>query len=540
MRLTGWMVALALAVAAMPLLLSLDHGLNFWSDDWNYIWALQTQGLASLIRPFGNHWYGIPTMIWWTLLSTVGLRSYVPYLVVLLAMHIATCLALFALIRRRAGSTVALVSMTIVLFGGYGSDVINWAIMVTYLGSTLFGLLALLLLDGPATDWRRAILAGALLLAGTASSGMGLGFVIVAAVELALDPNRRRYLPALVLPAAGFLAWFAFFGLHSDHNGIGTPGSLWQTAGLGAAFVRDDVLAGSAAIFGLPAMAGLVGAGLIALTLALTRRVDHRSLALGAGLVAQFMLAAAARAAGGFASPPPPRYIYIASVYLLLLIAPAAARIFSVRMPWKIAPAAVAVFAVALNLCTLAGATQIQRDTISFEGVELQTVDAFRGSPDLNQDALIDDWLPSVRTYLALTASHGSPVARVSQADVSRLPGIAVDHAISHVFGLRSVAGTAPSAAAGCQETARADGPGGGSVLTGSSGSWIDVGATPGARTQLFLWLAQGPQQQPTATVTVPASGWEAIGLPRTTQPVTWYLRVQSTAPIQAWSCDTP
>jgi hypothetical protein len=37
----------------------------------------------------------------------------------------------------------------------------------------------------------------------------------------------------------------------------------------------------------------------------------------------------------------------------------------------------------------------------------MQTVDAFRGSPDLRQDPLIDDWLPSVRTYLALTASLG-------------------------------------------------------------------------------------------------------------------------------------
>jgi hypothetical protein len=84
----------------------------------------------------------------------------------------------------------------------------------------------------------------------------------------------------------------------------------------------------------------------------------------------------------------------------------------------------------------------------------------------------------------------------------------------------------------------QADATGGVSVFTGRSGRWLEVGATPGARAQLFLWLLKGPQQQPTATVTMPASGWEAIGLPGTTQPVTWYLRVQSTVPIQAWSCD--
>jgi hypothetical protein len=530
-RLEGWMLALGLAVAAMPLLLSLDQGLNFSDDEWNYATVLQTQGF-SLLRPYGEHWYAVPNMIWSVLLSTVGMRSYMPYVAVLLTMHIATCLVLFVLIRRRAGSTVALVSMAVLLFNNGGGEVIFWALMVSYLGSTLGGLLALLLLDGPATDWRRAILAAVLLLVGTASSGMGLGFLVAATVELAVDPDRRRYLAALLLPAAGFVAWYAFFGVHTSQ--VVTVGSFWQTAGLYAGYVLGAVLAGSAAIFGLPAVAGPLAAGaagLIAVIVAVTRRVDHRSLGLLAGLLVQFTLVAMIRAAGGFSLS---RYVYIASIYVLLLFAPAAARVFAARWPWKIAPVSLAVFAVAINVCGLGVYTQIHRATTDYQRVELQTVDAFRGSPDLRQDVLIDDALPSASSYFALTAAFGSPVAQVSQADVGLLPHDPVDRALSRVLRIRSAAATAPPAAAGCTETA---GAGGALVLAGRSGSSFDVGAAPGTRVRLFLWLLDGPQQQPTASLTMPAFGWEAISLPRTSQPVTWHLSVQAAGPAQAWAC---
>jgi hypothetical protein len=515
----------------MPALLSLGQGLSFWADEWGYVTTLHTQGF-SLFRPNDEHWYAVPNAIWWALLSTAGLRSYVPYLAVLLAMHVATCLVLFALLRRRAGSPVALLSMAVLLFSGYGSADIFWAMMITYLGSTLCGLLALLLLDGPATDWRRAVLAAALLLAGTASSGMGLGFLVAAAVELAVDPGRRRYLAALLLPAAGFVTWFAFFGAHTTQ--VQTLGSLWQTAWLYAEFVLVAVLAGSAAIFGLPAVAGPMAVALITVTLALNRRVDHRSLGVVAGLLVQFTLVAMIRATGGVDTATESRYVYIATIYVLLLLAPAVGRVFAARWPWKVAPVSLAVFAVAINFCGLAVYTQIHRDTTAFQSAELQTVDAFREAPDLRLDAQIDDQLPTVSSYLALTASLGSPVARVSQSDVDQLPGAPVDRALSHVLNLRSAASAAPSAAAVCRDTAEGAGV---VVLTGPSASWLDVGATPGSRVQLFPWLLEGPQQQPTATLTVSASGWETIELPRTVRPVTWHLRIQARGPIQAWSC---
>lgn len=523
------MAALALAGAALPALLSLGQGLSFWADEWDYVTTLQ-QGF-SLFRPSNGHWYAIPNAIWWVLLSTAGLRSYVPYLVVLLAMHIATCLVLFALLRRRAGSGAALVSMAVLLFSGYGSAVIFWALMITYLGSTLCGLLALLLLDGPATNWRRAALAAVLLLAATASSGMGLGFLVAAAVELAVDPDRRRYLATLLLPAAGFGAWFALFGVHGTL--VQPLGSAWQTAGGYVEFVLVAVMAGSAAIFGMPAVAGPMAIGLIAAALALTRRVDARTLGAAAGLLFQFTLVAMVRATGGIDSATESRYVYVATIYVLLLVTPAAARVFAARWPWRTAPIALAIFSVAINFCGLAVYTQIHRDTIAYQSAELETVSAVRGAPDLRPNAFIDDQMPTVGTYFALTASLGSPVAPVTQANLSRLPGAPVDRVLSRVLAIRESPATAPPASAVCGRTAGA----GLADLSDPSGGWLDVQAAPGTRVELFPWLLLGPQQQPTATFTAPASGWEAIELPRTAQPVTWHLRIQSSEPVQAWRC---
>jgi hypothetical protein len=140
-------------------------------------------------------------LIYAALLSTFGLRTYVPYMLVLMALHAASAFLLFELVRRRAGDLVGIACAAMLLVLGAGWENLLWAFQIAFVGSVACGLGMLLALDGPPAR-RRLAVAAVLLAASLMFSGIGLFFGVVAAVRLMLDPPRRRE-----------LLWFAPVGV---------------------------------------------------------------------------------------------------------------------------------------------------------------------------------------------------------------------------------------------------------------------------------------------------------------------------------------
>jgi hypothetical protein len=202
-------VAMALVAAAGILLLA--HSYTFYFDEWTFILTAPDWTWATYLQPHNEHPVMLPRLIYAALLSTVGLRSYLPYMAVLLALHATSAVLLFEIVRRRAGDLVAIACAAMFLVLGAAWENLLWAFQIAFVGSVACGLGMLLALDGPSTP-RRLLAAVVLLAASLAFSGMGIMFAAGAAVTLALTPARRRdlvwFAPVIVL----FCLWYLAFG----------------------------------------------------------------------------------------------------------------------------------------------------------------------------------------------------------------------------------------------------------------------------------------------------------------------------------------
>ncbi|MGH6654940.1 MAG: hypothetical protein ACRDVE_07010, partial [Actinocrinis sp.] len=188
---------IGLCVAAFCGILYAARNLTFYYDEWSFIQTASHWRPRDYFVPHNEHWSTVPMLIYKVLLEVGGTRSYLPYLAVLLLMHVCTAFVLFLIIRRRCGDLLALSAAAILLFLGRGYEDLLWAFQIGFLGSVLFGLLAIWLLGGGASGAAdgggrgegrgvgrlRATAGSASLLLALMSSGIGLFFVAAVAVD---------------------------------------------------------------------------------------------------------------------------------------------------------------------------------------------------------------------------------------------------------------------------------------------------------------------------------------------------------------------
>src|SRR5689334_6775680 len=198
------MVAVLLVVA-VSVLLFLARGMTFFADEWAVI-AERNLSLDDFLRPFNEHWLGVTIDLYRIWLGLFGLESYVPYVVLLLAWHAVVVALLYLLVRRAAGPWIGVGAAAIAALFGSGFENLYWAMQVGFLISIALGFGALLLLSGQPTTGR---VAGAVILltVGVMTSGFGLFMGALVGLDVLLDPRRRRWVPALFIPAGVYLAW---------------------------------------------------------------------------------------------------------------------------------------------------------------------------------------------------------------------------------------------------------------------------------------------------------------------------------------------
>ena len=201
---------LAAAVGG-PLLLFLGAGMTFFADDWAYIESRSLGDPATWFSPHNEHWSTLPILVYRTLVETVGLGSYLPYLAVLIGLHLLVATLVYALVRRSSGRLPALASGVVVLLFGSGFENLYWAFQIGFVGSVALGLAAMLVSDGQ-PGARRAILVALLLLASLASSGIGIAMSVAVGIEWLLEPRWRHWVPTMAIPAGTYAAWYVTIG----------------------------------------------------------------------------------------------------------------------------------------------------------------------------------------------------------------------------------------------------------------------------------------------------------------------------------------
>ena len=304
-------------------------GMTFWSDEWAFIQTRALGDPVSWLPPHNEHWSTVPIVIYRLLVETVGLGSYMPYLAVLVALHVTIAGLVYILVRQAAGAWAGLGAGVIVLLLGSGFENIFWAFQIGFLGSVAAGLGALAAFDRPSRGW---IAVGALLVVvSLASSGIGLVMAAVVAIDLLFDRQRRVLLATLNAPAALYALWYVTFG-RLGLSGQRNPMTLEAVRDV-PSFVADGLQGAAGALSGLGAGFGIV---VIVLALAITvwrlwrsglRGIPPRFVACLVGVVAMYALIGLVRAQLFATVGQYTRYTYIAVVLLLVALAALIGRI---------------------------------------------------------------------------------------------------------------------------------------------------------------------------------------------------------------------
>jgi len=362
-------VWLALAAATFAGLLFLSRHLTFWQDEWAFIGG-DPSGLASYLEPHNEHWSTIPLILYRGVLSVVGLHSYLPYMAVLELLHIAAAGGAFVLLIRRLPGWAALLAVLPLLVLGSGFEDILWAFQIGFVASVAAGTWRLVALETDERPWT-AIAGVALLIAGLASSGMGIFFVVAAGVRLFIEPRFRRRSVWVLVPGVVFVAWYLAFGRHGSSGGFASPGAVVRFLARGLTYAVGRI-AGFDLAGRIPTLAWIGGAAaLVLVVIVLVRQAFGRlvaPLALG-GVVAataMYIVIGLTRAdlPSDFATRS--RYVYVAAFLLIPAAADLIASVATGRRSPRVGVAALiglAVLSLRANVLDLAaGRTIFTRD----------------------------------------------------------------------------------------------------------------------------------------------------------------------------------
>jgi hypothetical protein len=328
---------IAAAGLAVTLILGLAAGLSFHGDEWAYI-VDRRLTIESMLQPHNEHLAFLHVLVYRGLVELVGTTSYLPFLAVLMACHVAMAAGVYALMRRAVSIEAALAAAVLMLFLGSGFDNLLWAFQIGFVGAAALGAWALVMADRPAV-------CAVLLTLALWTSGNGLFYLAPAAVLIA----RRRW---LILPVASYAVWFVMVGRESVPVPPVGPFLDYAVRLIGS-------VVGGAAGFG-PA-AGVVILGLVVAGLVAQRATPSRFVVAGlVGLASMALILAFGRAHFGPEQAEAPRYIYVALPFVLLTLT-------GVRGVPRSVWATVFALALALNVLALPRGVAIYHAFLNYD-----------------------------------------------------------------------------------------------------------------------------------------------------------------------------
>jgi hypothetical protein len=414
----------ASAIAAVATILVLGRSLTFQGDEWAFIDSRSLADPATWFVPHTAHWVTVPVIVYRSLVETVGLSSYLPYLLVLAVVHVVVAAAVFALVRREIGDWPALAAGLVVMFLGRGFENLFWAFQMGFVGGIAAGLWGFALFrwaENPARaprERRRFRRVGVVVLTIAVASTL-TGAILLAATwleALARPAARRERATYLAIPTAALIGWWIAFRPPVDHFGSGL-----QT---------DPVLIGQFVVVGLLESLGAVAgwgpvAGFVILVSAAIRiasqppgeRLPVASLGPAVALVGLFVMVALTRGVLGPDAAGSARYVYFGAVLAIVGLAPL---LRGVRLPigaqrWRIQIALVVLVEIVLagNLRWLGPG----RDQLAAEA------DVVRATYQLLQDPTSgaatstwrhDTWTPTPPRLRQLGIEYGEPASAAS------------------------------------------------------------------------------------------------------------------------------
>lgn len=367
-------VFVSVELAALPLILVLAHYRWFFYDEWDFLAGRTGGDLGDLFRAHNEHWSTLPILAYRALWWLFGLRTYVPYQALAVALHL-TAAALLRVVMRRAGVGPWIATVVASLFAllGAGDENIVWAFQMAWGASLVFGLTHLLLADHDGPVDRRDALGLAAGVAGLMCSGVAVTMVVVVGLATFLRRGWRVAAVHTAPLAVLYLVWWAATGRDTyDRPAPSVPElARFVTTGIGNAFEE----LGQVPFFGiLLAVVLLVGLVLAwgPLTSDERRRRAGAPAALLAGALVFLVIGGLGRAATfGSELARSGRYVHVVAALTLPTLAVAAD---ALTRRWRlVTPAVLALFVIAAagNLAEFEGRAD-EPPATSFAGEAFQ------------------------------------------------------------------------------------------------------------------------------------------------------------------------
>jgi hypothetical protein len=312
------LVHLCSLAAAFALLLRLGRNQWFVLDEWDLLATRRRGSPVGIWVPHNEHWSTIPILVFRALYHAVGMRSYLPYLAVLLALHVVLAHLLWRWMRRLGtGGWLATALTLVFLLLGAGSDDLLLAFQMSFVGSLLLGVVAVLLVDHDGGFGRRDLAAWLAAVAALMCSGVGVTMVVVTGVATLLRRGWRAAALVVSMPTLAYLAWFLRYGHERADTIPPSPAQLL----LLSTYVWTGLT------HSLEGMAGWSGAGPVLLLGLAALLLRHREVArwraatayaAATGAVVFFAIDAVGRIALGVDQAASSRYVYVACALLLV------------------------------------------------------------------------------------------------------------------------------------------------------------------------------------------------------------------------------
>jgi hypothetical protein len=297
----GFVVLSALAVIV---LLLLTRGAWFWRDEWMFIRGRSFGDPATWFLPHVEHFVALHAAVYTALLAVFGTSTYLPFLAVLSATHVAFVAANYVLIDRHVGRGPALAAAAYELFLGSAGLNLFWAFQMGPIASGALAMWGLVVIR------RRPGLAAVLMGLGAATAGFAFFFVPAAA----LYGWSRRALLASAVPLVVYGSWYLVIGrrLVTVHDASPTLGGAvnWLTAG---------VVVSTDAVTSL----GTFSTFVLLLALVLSLRLPDRRLGVVGliGLLTEYVILGLSRS--GMNTPAGWQYLYFGAPFVILVFASA-------------------------------------------------------------------------------------------------------------------------------------------------------------------------------------------------------------------------
>ncbi len=321
-RLLHW----ATLVVAFFFLLRVDRHQWFDVDEWAMLVHRQVVGDAThlgLWSPHNEHWSTVITLLYRSLFTVFGVRTYLPYLVMLVLAHLALVHLLWRLCLR-VGVQPLLATLAVAPFAVLGSGWENLTLpfQTSLILSLVCGVGALLVVPSSGPFRRDDAWGAALLVLGLMSSGVGVTMVVVVTLVALLQRGAKVALLTALGPGFVYLVWYALQG----RKAVGTAGTEPFTSAIHdvPAYIWHGLREAADGVTGLDE-AGAVVLGLLvvwALRSQATRGARAvPALAAALGSMVFLGLTAIRRSGLGIDLAASPRYIYVVAALLLPLAA---------------------------------------------------------------------------------------------------------------------------------------------------------------------------------------------------------------------------